>query len=150
MRHFIGFRLPVILYSLMGIGCLAQGIRYFFAEQIMPYHLAVLNTSWEQLSVEYQTLTLGLLKGFGAGSFAVGLGVLLLSLVPLRAGRVWARWATPVVALSYAALLIHVTRFALLPGAAPITVSAAIFGLVLVALLCSFSRKAPDQDSSRA
>lgn len=146
MRHFIGFRLPVILYSLMGIGCVAQGVRYFFAEQIMPYHLAVLNTSWEQLSVEHQTLMLGLLKGFGAGSFAVGLGVLLLSLVPLRAGRVWARWATPVVALSYAALLLHVTRFALLPDAAPITVSAVVLGLVLAALLCSVTRKVPEQD----
>ena len=146
MRHFIGFRLPVILYSLMAIGCLAQGIRYFFAEQIMPYHMAVLSTSWEQLSVEHQTLMLGLLKGFGAGSFAVGLGILLLTLVPLRAGRVWARWATPVVALSYAGSLIHVTRFALLPDAAPITVSTVVLGLVLAALLCSITRKAPEQD----
>jgi hypothetical protein len=146
MRHFIGYRLPVILYSFTGIGCLVQGIRYFFSDQIMPYHLAVLNTSWDQMNVAHQTLMLGLLKGFGAGSFAVGLGVLLLSLVPLRAGHAWARWATPVVALTYAALIFHVTRFGLLPDAVPVTVSTIVLGLVLAALLCSVTRKAPEQD----
>ena len=144
MRHFIGSRLPVILYSLVGIGCLVQGVRYLVAERIMPYHLAVLNTSWDQLGAEQQTLLLGLLKGFGAGSFTVGLGILLLALFPLRADQAWARWVTPAMALIYAALLIHVTRFALLPGAVPITVSAVVFGLVLVAFVCSLLRQAPE------
>ncbi|MDA1073141.1 MAG: hypothetical protein O3A63_00075 [Proteobacteria bacterium] len=142
MREFIGYRLPVLLYSVVGIGYVFQGIRYLSTSVIMPYHLAVVNGTWEQVAAEYQTLLLGLLKGFGAGSLAAGIGVLLLALVPLRSGRRWARWTTPVLAGTYAASLVYVTRITLLPDAPPILISQIVLALTLLAWLCSLTRKA--------
>jgi hypothetical protein len=104
----------------------------------MPYHSAVIETPWEGLSTSYQKLFLGLLKGFGAGSLCVGLAILLLALVPFRAGSNWARWATPAVAATYTAALVYVTHLALLPGATPIAVTAALLGLVIAAAVSSF------------
>jgi hypothetical protein len=99
--------------------------------------MAVLETPWESLGANNQTLLLGLLKGFGAGAFGVGLAIILMSLFPLRAGSSWARWATPVVAMLYTGALVYVTSFALLPGATPVAVSATLHGFVIVAAACS-------------
>lgn len=136
-RNFLTNRLPVFLYSIVGLGYLVQGIRYISAAELMPYHMAVLETPWESLGVNNQTLLLGLLKGFGAGAFGVGLAIILMSLFPLRAGSSWARWATPVVAMLYTGALVYVTSFALLPGATPVAVSATLHGFVIVAAACS-------------
>lgn len=137
VRDLVTNRLPVALYSLVGLGYLVQGIRYFSAAELMPYHMAVLKIPWESLDAVYQTLFLGLLKGFGAGAFGVGLAIILMALFPLRTGSSWARWATPVVAALYTGALVYVTSFALLPGAAPIAVSSTLHGLVIVAAVCS-------------
>lgn len=137
VRDFVTNRLPVILYSFVGLGYLVQGVKYFSAAELMPYHMAVLETPWESLGAEYQTLLLGLLKGFGAGAIGVGLAIILMALFPLRAGSSWARWATPVVAALYTGALVYVTSFALLPGATPIAVTATLHGLVIVAAVCS-------------
>jgi hypothetical protein len=137
VRNFVTKRLPVILYCIVGLGFLVQGIRYIGAAELMPYHLAVIETPWEGIGASYQTLFLGLLKGFGAGSFGMGLVIILMALFPLRAGNSWARWATPVVAAIYTGALVYVTSFALLPGATPIAVTATLHGLVIVAAVCS-------------
>ncbi|MCZ6616779.1 MAG: hypothetical protein O7E57_01500 [Gammaproteobacteria bacterium] len=125
------------LYCFVGLGLLVQGIRYIGASELMPYHSAVIGTPWETLSESYQTLLLGLLKGFGAGSFCVGLAIIILSLIPFRAGSRWARWAIPAVAATYTAALVYVTSFALLPGAAPIKVTTVLLALVVIAAICS-------------
>ena len=91
IRNFTTTRLPIVLYCLVGLGFLVQGIRYLGATELMPYHSAVIETPWESLTTNYQTLFLGLLKGFGAGSIGVGLAIMLLALIPLRAGSSWAR-----------------------------------------------------------
>lgn len=145
VRSFFSTRLPIVLYCLVGVGLLFQGVRYLSATEIMPYHLAVVAADWQNLGQEYQTLLLGLLKGFGAGSLGVGLAIILLALVPLRRGESWARWAIPLVAATYTAALVYVTRFALLPGAVPITVTATLLGLVILAGVCAlFSNSADD------
>ena len=136
-RDFVTNRLPVALYCLVGLGYLVQGIRYIVAAQLMPYHMAVLDAPWSSLGGGYQTLFLGLLKGFGAGAFGVGLAIILMALFPLRTGNGWARWATPVVAVLYTGALVYVTSFALLPGATPIAVASTLHGIVIVAAVCS-------------
>ena len=137
VRDLVTNRLPVALYSIVGLGFLVQGVRYISPAELMPYHLAVIETPWVSLGESYQTLFLGLLKGFGAGSFGVGLAIILMALFPLRAGSSWARWATPVVAALYTGALVYVTSFALLPGATPIAVTATLHGFVIVAAICS-------------
>ena len=137
VRDLVTNRLPVALYSIVGLGFLVQGVRYIGAAELMPYHLAVIETPWESLGANYQTLFLGLLKGFGAGSFGVGLAIILMALFPFRTGSIWARWATPVVAALYTGALVYVTSFALLPGATPIAVTVTLLGFVIVAAICS-------------
>ncbi|MCZ6658082.1 MAG: hypothetical protein O7C67_12360 [Gammaproteobacteria bacterium] len=138
VREILTVRLPVVIYVLVGLGLLVQGIRYLGAAELMPYHLAVIQTSWENLSADDQQLFLGLLKGFGAGSFGVGLAIILMAVIPLRGGKSWAFWTTPAIALTYTAGLVYVTNFALLPGATPIAVSYVLLGLVASAAVSSF------------
>ena len=138
IRLLFGRRLPVLLYCLVGAALLAQGVRYIGATAFMPYHSAVIATPWDGLSQSHQTLTLGLLKGFGAGSFCVGLAIILMTLIPFRAGCSWSRWAIPAVAATYTGGLVYVTKFALLPGATPIAVSLTLLGCVVVASVSSF------------
>jgi len=137
VRDFVTNRLPVILYSVVGLGYLVQGVRYISAAELMPYHMAVLEAPWESLGAVYQTLFLGLLKGFGAGAFGAGLAIILMALFPLRTGSSWARWATPVVAAPFTGAMVYVTSFGLLPGATPIAVTATLHGFVIVAAVCS-------------
>ena len=137
VRDFVTNRLPVALYFIVGLGYLVQGVRYIGAAELMPYHMAVLEVPWESLGADYQTLFLGLLKGFGAGAFGVGLAIILMALFPFRTGSSWARWATPVVAAPYTGAMVYVTSFALLPGATPIAVSSTLHGFVIVAAICS-------------
>ena len=137
VREIVTVRLPVVIYVLVGLGLLVQGVRYLGAAELMPYHLAVIQTSWENLSADYQRLSLGLLKGFGAGSFGVGLAIILMAAIPLRGGKGWAVWATPAVAATYTAGLVYVTNFALLPSATPIAVSYLLLGLVAGAAVSS-------------
>ena len=138
IRELVTVRLPIAVYVLVGLGLLIQGVRYLSADAVMAYHSAVINTPWDNLSAEYQRLFLGLLKGFGAGSFGVGLATVLMALLPLRNGNRWARWATPTVAGGYCAALVYVTNFALLPNAVPIVVSFILLGLVAMAAAVSF------------
>lgn len=137
-RDFATKHLPVILYVLVGLAWMAQGVRYLASDTLMPYHLAVIDMSWQTLDSNEQTLFLGLLKGFGAGSFGVGFAMVLLALIPLRAGMSWARWVIPAIAATYTGALVYVTSFALLAGAIPITVTTVLLGLIVVAGVCSF------------
>lgn len=137
-RRLLGVRLPIILYSLVGVALLAQGIRYISAKTFMPYHSAVIAAPWDSLNQSHQALILGLLKGFGAGSLCVGLAIMIMTFIPFRAGRKWSRWAIPAVAATYTAALVYVTTFALLPGARPIAVTVAMFSLIIMASVCSF------------
>ena len=141
IREFVAIRLPIFLYCIVGIALLLQGVRYFGADNLMPYHLAVIATPWDSLGPSHQTLFLGLLKGFGAGSFCVGLAILLLTLIPLRAGSNWSRWAIPAIGTTYTGALIYVTNFTLLPGATPIAVTTVLLGSVIVASVSSFIGK---------
>lgn len=139
VRKLFASRLPIFLYCLVGVALLIQGVRYLTATKLMTYHLAVIATPWEGLSIGRQTMVLGLLKGFGAGLFCVGMVIILLTLIPFRAGSNWSRWATPVIAATYTGLLVYVTNLALLPGATPIAVTVALFGFVLLAAVSSFA-----------
>ncbi len=63
IRDFVTTRVPITLYCLVGLGLVFQGVRYIGATEIMPYHLAVIESPWEDLGSSYQTLLLGLLRG---------------------------------------------------------------------------------------
>ena len=133
-------RTPMVIYCLLGLGFVAQGIRYLWATELMPYHMAVIQVSWGELAANHQRLFLGLLKGFGAGALSTGVAVILLALFPLRLRQPWAYLVTPLVSVTYIGALTYVTTFALLPGAVPIAVSKLFLALVLFASVASVFR----------
>jgi hypothetical protein len=128
----------VTAYCIVGLGLTAQGLRYLVASQYMHYHADVIQEQWTQLKPNEQRLVLGLLKGFGAGMFCLGLTLVFAALGPFRDGAYMAHWFLAVNAIGYTALLVHITRFALLPGAAPIAVTTTMCGLSIAAAIASW------------
>lgn len=123
----------VVTYCLVGAGLAAQGLRYLIASQFMHYHQDVIRERWGQLQTGEQRLMLGLLKGFGAGMFCLGLGIVYVALGPVRDNVYRAHWFIAVMSVAYTGMLVHITRFALLPKAAPIAVTTAMLGLSIAA-----------------
>jgi hypothetical protein len=128
----------VTAYSVVGLGLAAQGLRYLVASQYMHYHADVVQERWSELKPTEQRLMLGLLKGFGAGMFCLGLSTVFMALGPLRDGAYMAHWFLAFLAIGYTALLVHVTRFALLPHAAPIAVTTTMCALSVAAAIASW------------
>lgn len=127
----------VAAYCLVGVGLGLQGLRYLLASKYMHYHADVVHEGWGQLKKNEQRLILGLLKGFGAGMLCLGLACVVVALGPLRDGAYRAHWILALITGTYTGLLVHITRFALLPGAAPIAVTTAMFVLALAAALAT-------------
>jgi hypothetical protein len=125
--------LAVFAYCIVGLGLMAQGTRYFVASQFMHYHADAMKERWSELQPSEQRLILGLLKGFGAGMFCLGVAVIFIAIEPLRRGAGYVHWFLAFISITYTAMLVHVTRFALLPGAAPIVVTMTMCGLCLAA-----------------
>ena len=123
----------VTLYSLIGLGLAAQGLRYLIASQFMHYHQDVIRERWGDLQPGERRLMLGLLKGFGAGMFCLGLAIVFVALGPVRDHVYRAHWFIAVLTIAYTGLLVHITRFALLPKAAPIEVTMTMLAMSLAA-----------------
>ena len=123
----------VTTYCLVGTGLAAQGLRYLIASQFMHYHQDVIREGWTQLKTGEQRLMLGLLKGFGAGMFCLGIGIVFIALGPVRDNVYRAHWFIAVLTVAYTGLLTHITRFALLPKAAPIEVTTGMLVLSVAA-----------------
>jgi hypothetical protein len=123
----------VAAYGLVGLGLMAQGFRYLVALRYMHYHAEVVHEGWAQLKKNEQRLILGLLRGFGAGMFCVGFTTVFSAFGPLRDGAFLAHWFMAVLTIVYTVMLVRVTRFALLPGAAPIAITSIMLGLAVAA-----------------
>ena len=128
----------VTAYCLVGLGLAAQGLRYLVASQFMHYHADVIQEQWSQLKPTEQRLMLGLLKGFGAGMLCLGLTLAFVALGPFRDDAYMAHLFLAVSSISYTALLVHITRFALLPSAAPIAVTTTMCGLSIAAAIAGW------------
>lgn len=133
LRYF-----AVAAYCIVGAGLAAQGLRYLVASQFMHYHADVIQERWSQLKPTEQRLMLGLLKGFGAGMLCLGLTIIFVALGPLRDGVYMAHWFVAFLAIGYTALLVHITRFALLPHAAPIAVTTIMSALSIAGAVASW------------
>ena len=127
----------VTAYCVVGLGLAAQGLRYLVASEYMHYHADVVQENWSQLKPTEQRLMLGLLKGFGAGMLCLGLSTVFVALGPLRDGAYLAHWFLAFLAITYTALLVHITRFALLPRAEPIAVTSTMCALSIAAAIAS-------------
>ena len=106
MNSLIDF--AVVAYCVVGAGLMAQGIRYLVASQFMHYHADVVKERWAQLSPAEQRLVLGLLRGFGAGMFCLGLAMVFIAIEPLRRGAMLVHWFMAFISITYTAMLVRV------------------------------------------
>lgn len=135
MSRVLGF--AVVAYFIVGAGLVAQGVRYLVAGQFMHYHADVIKEAWTQLGASEQRLLLGLLRGFGAGMFCLGLAIVFIAIEPLPRGAMLVHWFLAFISITYTAMLYRVTSVALLPGAAPITVTTVMCALSVTASAAS-------------
>ncbi|MCZ7561451.1 MAG: hypothetical protein M5U30_16540 [Burkholderiaceae bacterium] len=77
-------------YALSGAIGLFMAVRYWTADQFMPYHAIVSGSSWESLTPGVQRFALGMLKIVSAGFLATSVTGLML-IAPVVRGEAWAR-----------------------------------------------------------
>lgn len=81
----------VLLYIISGVAIL-YGFVYMFTPRIMPYHERFLGVTQDKLDPKVLFLILSLLKGAGAASIAMGVGIAMLVKGPFSKGDNWVRW----------------------------------------------------------
>jgi FtsH-binding integral membrane protein len=86
-------KLSLIFYGIAAAGLVITGLFYLLWGGLLPYHLAALETTWEQIAPNYQALFWALVKAVGGGCLAAGLAMGFLVAFPWRKGETWALWA---------------------------------------------------------
>jgi hypothetical protein len=99
-------KLSLVFYGIASAGLVLTGLVYLFWPGLLPYHLAALETSWEQIAPNYQALFWALVKAVGGGCLAAGLAMALLAAIPWRRGETWAMWALALVGFCSAGSLL--------------------------------------------
>jgi len=72
---------------------------YATRKTVMPYHIAALETTWEEIDPKTQFMLKALLNGGGYFGLCAGFFMLILLLIPLRAGELWAGYAIGFIGL---------------------------------------------------
>jgi hypothetical protein len=115
------------------------GLVYLARSSFMPYHRDAISTPWEKLEKPYQALFLALIKVAGGGFLVSGLSVSFMTLFPLRAGEVWARFVIPIIGLSMALpalyATVHVRRHT--PASPPVATALITIALLLIGFALS-------------
>lgn len=94
-----GTDLAFWVYGLASVATILIGLLYATRREVMPYHLKALETSWEEMDPKYQFMLKALLNGGGYYGLSVGLFMLVLLLIPFRAGEDWAGYAIGLIGL---------------------------------------------------
>lgn len=81
------------LYLLVTLATLLIGSVYATRKTVMPYHLEALESAWEDVDPKVQFMLKALLNGGGYFGLSTGLFMLVLLLIPFRAGELWAGYA---------------------------------------------------------
>lgn len=87
------------LYGLAALATILIGLLYATRRKIMPYHLNALETSWEEIDPKYQFMLKALLNGGGYYGLCVGIFMLVVLLIPFRAGEDWAGYTIGLIGL---------------------------------------------------
>lgn len=80
------------LLAIIGVIHLFVGVIYITADEFMPYHSRALMLSWDDLSLNYQTLILASLKLVGAGGLITGMVNLSLVVHTLKNSHTQLVW----------------------------------------------------------
>ena len=80
-----------ISYSLVALVSILFGLIYLIRNEFMPYHSKAIGSSWSDVERNLQVLIIALMRAAGGGFLATGLAILILLIVPWRAGDTWSR-----------------------------------------------------------
>ena len=89
-------------YLINAIYFLIVGLVFIFATELLPFHIDVIQTSWDELDGLSQTLFLGMMRTEGTGFLASAAAILILFIIPYRRKRFWA-----VPAMSFIGIVEH-------------------------------------------
>ena len=96
----IGYDVSFYSFALATLLTLLVGIVYAFRQQIMPYHLKALDTTWDEIDSKYQFMLRALLNGGGFYGISTGLFMLVLLWKPFGEGEFWAGYTIGLVGLT--------------------------------------------------
>ena len=129
--------LSFTLYSIVILATLLIGAVYATRRTLMPYHFEALETPWEEIDPKQQYMLKALLNGGGYFGLSSGLAMLILLLIPFRAGEIWAGYAIAAIGLVGALPLCLIVRGVKknTKGNPPLFVMVIINALLLMGLL---------------
>ncbi len=105
LRRKLSFGLYLINVAIL----FAFAARYLLADRLMTYHAETIGVARDGLPGEQMLVFVTLYRAVGSGMLGVGLAMLILLLVPFRAGEAWATWAMTSVGIVYAGLTLYLT-----------------------------------------
>ena len=133
------FLISLISYSCVALVLIIFGLIYLIKNQFMPYHSRAIGLPWSDLEENMQVLIIALMRAAGGGFLATGLAMLILLIIPWRAGDTWSMYAIPAISLCislgtlYATLLVK-TRT---PGTPPVILSFIALVLTIIGFIFS-------------
>lgn len=128
-----------ISYSLVALVSILFGLIYLIRNEFMPYHSKAIGSSWSDVERNLQVLIIALMRAAGGGFLATGLAILILLIVPWRAGDTWSIYAIPTIGLCgslgtlYATLLVKTKT----PGTPPVILSLLAIALTIIGFILS-------------
>lgn len=101
-KNLSKLKIASILFYILSVGTIGFGSLYFFRSDIMPYHYAFLNLSYEELvnfNPNILKLMIAFMKIIGSSFIAVGIGVAIITYRGIRNKQAWAWWSIFVIYL---------------------------------------------------
>lgn len=134
-------KISAALFLLLSIALVAVGAIYLTAAEFMPYHSAAIEAEWSDLDSNYRALMLGFLKGLGAGSLVVGIGIAVMSVALYRDPAGSYAILLPTLSVGYTVLLSYATFtvYSGTPGNPPLGLALGGIGVSAVATLLMYS-----------
>ncbi len=133
------YHISFISYSFVALVLIVFGLIYLIKNQFMPYHSEALGLSWSDLEPNLQVLILALMRAAGGGFLATGLAMLILLIIPWRAGDTWSIYAIPTISFCTSSGALYATWLVKTrtPGNPPVRLS--LLALILTAIGFIFS-----------
>lgn len=121
-------------YLLAALEFAGLGLWYLLAKRIMPYHLAAMQTGWEEMTPGLRSMSLNFMKSAGAGFLVTALAALILLFIPYRRGEAWANWALAAVLLGeFGLILFRMIDVAATTPGRPVFLPFAVLGILTLA-----------------
>lgn len=133
------FLISSIGYGFVAFILIIFGSIYLMKNQFMPYHSEAVGFSWSDLEPNFKVLIIALMRAAGGGFLATGLAILVLLIIPWRAGNIWSIYAIPAIGLCtlsgtlYATLLVKMKT----PGTPPVILNFIGLGLTIISFVFS-------------